>query len=68
MRSTARRQHFWLHRSFHFLSTLRLLSRKVCLVKDSHFRDSVHAFADPRPEPLVATIGIVTVAARSNLT
>src|SRR5438093_11331548 len=31
LRSTVRQRNFWLYRSFHFLSTLQLLSCKVCL-------------------------------------
>src|SRR5712691_4136890 len=40
MRSTVRQRNFWLYRSFHFLSTLRLLSCKVCLMEGSQTRHS----------------------------
>src|SRR6266404_9193956 len=40
MRSTVRQRNFWLYRSFHFLSTLQLLSCKVCLMEGSQTRHS----------------------------
>src|SRR5260370_29715481 len=47
IRATARRRNFCLYRSFHFLSTLQLLSCKVCPLKECQSRDPVHVFTDP---------------------